>query len=184
MNSLIRQTVLALAIGLAGFLTVAPAAMQTTDSSLERSVRHELVTLPFYSIFDNFAFTVDGSKVTLYGQVHRPSLKKSAERVVARLEGVTSVDNQIEILPTSFHDDRIRLAVARTLFSHPVLNRYGLQAVPPIHIIVKNGDVTLEGVVAQKLEKTVASLVTNSIPGIFSVTNNLRVENLETEMKS
>ena len=182
MKSFIRQTVLALVIGLGGSLAVAPAAMQTKD--LQHRVRHELVTLPFYSIFDNFGFTVDSSKVTLYGQVHRPSLKKSAERVVARLEGVTSVDNQIEILPTSFHDDRIRLAVARTLFSHPVLNRYALQAVPPIHIIVKNGDVTLVGVVAQKLEKTVATLVTNSIPGIFSVTNNWRVENLKTEMKS
>lgn len=143
---------------------------------LERQVRHELVMLPFYSVFDNLAFRVDGYKVTLLGQVTRPTLKRDAENVVKRIEGVESVDNQIEVLPTSPNDDRIRLATYRAIYGHTALNRYALMAVPSIHIIVKNGNVTLEGVVASKGDKNIANIEANSVPGVFSVTNNLRVE--------
>jgi hyperosmotically inducible protein len=113
----------------------------------------------------------------LLGQVSRPSLKSDAESVVKKVEGVASVDNQIEILPNSPSDDRLRLALYRSIFTDGVLYRYGIQAVPPIHLIVNNGHVTLEGVVANENEKNLAYIKANSVPGIFSVTNNLQVEN-------
>jgi len=158
------------------FLTPVSAFGQQM-SRLERQVRHELVMLPFYSVFDNFEFKVDGSKVTLMGQVTRPTLKSQAERVVADLEEVKTVDNQIEVLPVSPNDDRIRQAVYRAIYYHPTFTRYGFQAVPPIHIIVNNGDVTLTGVVATKSEKDIAGIQANGVSGVFSVTNNLAVEN-------
>jgi hyperosmotically inducible protein len=145
-------------------------------SRLERTVRHELVMLPYYGVFDNLAFRIDGSTVHLMGQVSRPTLKSDAERVVKDIEGVERVVNEIEVLPTSPNDDRIRLATYRTIYGHTALNRYALQAVPPIHIIVKNGNVTLEGVVANESDKNIANIQARSVPGVFSVTNNLRVE--------
>jgi hyperosmotically inducible protein len=141
-----------------------------------KEIRHELVMLPYYGVFDNLAYKVDGHKVTLMGQVSRPTLKTDAERVVKSIEGVESVDNQIEVLPLSPNDDRIRLAVYRAIYSQPSLQRYGLQAVPPIHIIVKNGNVALEGVVANSGDKNIAGIQAKSVPGVFSVANNLQVE--------
>lgn len=145
-------------------------------SNLERQVRHELVMLPYYGVFDNFSFRVDGSKVTLMGEVTRPTLKTSAERVVSRLEGVEKVDNQIKVLPVSPNDDRIRIAVYRAIYYHQNFTRYAIRSVPPIHIIVNNGDVTLEGVVASKADKDLANIQANGVSGVFSVKNNLRVE--------
>jgi hyperosmotically inducible protein len=145
---------------------------------LERTVRHELVMLPYYGVFDNLAFRVDGdSVVTLMGQVTRPTLKSSAENVVRDLEGVERVVNQIEVLPSSPNDDRIRIATYRAIYGHTALNRYALQAVPPVHIIVRNGHVTLEGVVANETDKNIANIQARSVPGVFSVTNNLRIDN-------
>ena len=186
MGSYIRRLAVSVVLGLVALSAVASATTQTqgTLSPLADKVRHELVTLPYYSVFDNLSFHVDGSKVTLLGQVHRPNLKNAAERVAAGVEGVTSVENQIEVLPNSFFDNRIRLAVAQAIFSHPVLDRYVLRAVSPIHIIVKNGTVTLEGVVAREMEKEVATLRANGVAGVFSVTNNLHVENLYKKKKS
>jgi hyperosmotically inducible periplasmic protein len=143
---------------------------------LEREVRHELVMLPYYSVFDNLAFKVDGDRVELLGQVSRPTLKSDAERVVKRIEGVESVTNNIEVLPTSPNDDRIRQAVYRAIYGNSALQLYGVRSVPPIHIIVKNGRVTLEGVVAKEMDKNIANVQANSVSGVFSVTNNLRVE--------
>jgi hyperosmotically inducible protein len=143
---------------------------------LEREVRHELVMLPYYGVFDNLVFKVDGYKVTLMGQVTTPALKSSAENVVKGVEGVESVDNKIEVLPLSPNDDRIRLAVYRAIYGNTSLNRYALRAIPPIHIIVKNGNVTLEGVVATDADKNVAGIQAKGVSGAFSVTNNLRVE--------
>ncbi len=144
---------------------------------LEREVRHELVMLPYYSVFDNLEFKVEGYRVILLGETIRPTLKSDAGAVVKRIEGVEEVVNKIEVLPVSIFDDRIRLAVYRAIFSSPVLDRYALQAVPPIHIIVKNGNVTLVGAVANQMDKNVAFLRANGVPGAFSVTNKLRVEN-------
>ncbi|MBI1896594.1 MAG: BON domain-containing protein, partial [Acidobacteria bacterium] len=110
------------------------------------------------------------------GQVTRPTLKSSAERVVRDIEGVEQVINQIEVLPLSPNDDRIRLATYRAIYGHSALNRYALQAIPPIHILVRNGNVTLEGVVANESDKNIANIQANGVSGVFSVTNNLRVE--------
>ena len=164
---------LALCLAL-GFSTTLMA--QAPNDRIEHQVRHELVMLPFYGVFDNFTFKVDGSKVTLMGSVTRPTLKSSAENVVKRIEGVSEVDNQIKVLPLSGQDDAIRHATYRAIYGHTALNRYAWRAVPPIHIIVENGHVTLEGVVANDSDKAIAYAQARGVPGVFSVTNNLRVE--------
>ena len=157
-----------------------PAAGAVGQKSLDRiikEVRHELVMLPFYGVFDNLAYKVDpDGTVTLLGQVSRPVLKSDAENSVKRIEGVEKVINNIEVLPTSIEDDRIRRAAYRAIYGNEVLSQYQLRAVPPIHIIVKNGHITLEGVVARQMDKTIAGMQANSVPGAFSVTNNLVVE--------
>jgi hyperosmotically inducible protein len=152
---------------------------RTSPGSAERitrEVRHELVMLPYYGVFDNLAYKVDGYTVTLLGQVTRPTLKSDAGNVVKKIEGVEKVNNEIEVLPASPGDDRIRRAEYRAIYGDNVLSRYALQAVPPIHIIVKNGNVALEGVVATEADKNVAGIRANGVSGVFGVTNNLRVE--------
>jgi hyperosmotically inducible protein len=148
------------------------------ETRLVREVRHQLVTLPYYGVFDDLSFHVDqDGTVTLMGAVTRPTLKSDAENVVKHIEGVTKVVNQIEVLPPSPDDDRIRMAEYRAIYGDPALaTRYGYRAIPPIHIIVKNGHVTLEGVVANQGDKDLINARANSVPGVFSVTNNLRVE--------
>jgi hyperosmotically inducible protein len=157
-----------------------PAAGAVSQKSIDRiikEVRHELVMLPFYGVFDNLAYKVDpDGTVTLLGQVSRPVLKSDAENAVKRIEGVEKVINNIEVLPTSINDDQIRRAAYRAIYGNDVLSQYQLRAVPPIHIIVKNGHITLEGVVARQMDKTIAGMQANSVPGSFSVTNNLVVE--------
>jgi hyperosmotically inducible protein len=143
---------------------------------IAREVRHELVMLPYYNVFDNLAYRVDGSTVTLLGQVTRPTLKSDAENVVKKIEGVERVINQIEVLPVSPNDDRIRRAAYRAIYGDTALDRYGLQAVPPIHILVKNGNLTLEGIVASEGDKNIAGIRAKGVPGVFSVTNNLKTE--------
>ena len=147
-----------------------------TDANTIRKIRKELVTLPFYGVFDNLAFRYEEGVVTLYGQVSRPTLKKAAARVVERVTGVDQVVNRIEVLPLSNFDDRIRVAVYRAIYRQPGLDRLSLQAVPPIHIIVKNGNVTLEGVAPNKGDATRAFIAANGVSGVFSVKNNLRIE--------
>jgi hyperosmotically inducible periplasmic protein len=153
-----------------------PQSAPEDQAGLSREVRHVLVLLPFYSVFDNLAYKVEGNKVTLLGQVVRPVLKDDAEKAVKSVQGVESVDNQIEVLPTSPMDDQIRRAEYRAIYSKPSLQMYEVRSVPPIHIIVKNGHVTLEGVVATQADKDVAGIAANTVPNVFSVTNNLRVE--------
>jgi hyperosmotically inducible periplasmic protein len=156
--------------------TLSPKAIDR----ITKEVRHELVMLPFYGVFDNLAYKVDpDGTVTLLGQVSRPTLKSDAENVVKRIEGVERVVNNLEVLPTSINDDNIRRAVYRAIYGNSVLSMYQLRAVPPIHIIVKNGHVTLEGVVARAMDKQVAGMQANGVSGVFSVTNNLRVEEEE-----
>jgi BON domain-containing protein len=154
----------------------APLSQKGIDR-IVKEVHHELVMLPFYGVFDNLAYKVspDGT-VTLLGQVSRPTLKSDAENVVKRIEGVERVDNQLKVLPVSPNDDRIRRAVYHAIYGNEVLSQYALRAVPPIHIIVENGNVTLEGVVARQMDKQIAEMQTKSVPGVFSVTDNLRVE--------
>ncbi len=148
------------------------------ESRIAQEVRHQLVMLPYYSIFDDLGFRVEGGTVTLEGAVVRPVLKSDAENVVKRVEGVTNVVNNIEVLPPSPMDDQIRRAAMRAIYGDPQLGtRYGYQALPPIHIIVKNGNLTLEGVVANTFDKNLINVRANSIPNVFKVTNNLVVEN-------
>jgi hyperosmotically inducible protein len=144
---------------------------------IEREVRHELVMLPYYGVFDNLMYSVkpDGT-VTLRGQVREPTLKTSAERAVKDIEGVPSVVSEIEVLPLSPNDDSIRLSVYQAIYGHSALNRYALQAVPSIHVIVKNGQVALEGVVANEGDRNIAGIQANGVSGVMAVKNNLKME--------
>lgn len=168
------------------FLTLATLSVAAQDAQgdqpsaksqdrITREVRHELVMLPYFGVFDNIAYKVDGSTVTLLGQVVRPSLKSNAENVVKRIEGVDKVDNQIEVLPPSTMDDRLRIRLFRAIYQFPGLQKYELGVQKPIRIIVKSGRVTLEGVVDSDADKNLAGLRANTVSGVFSVTNNLQV---------
>ena len=133
--------------------------------------------LPYYGVFDNLSYKVgpDGT-VTLLGQVVRPTLKSDSENVVKKIEGVERVDNQIKVLPVSGNDDQIRRAAYRAIYGNSTLAPYSLRAVPPIHIIVDNGHITLEGVVARQMDKQIAEMQAKGVSGAFSVDNNLKVE--------
>jgi len=171
-----------LALGTVGmaFAGSSEQAMASENTRLEQrlsnSVRHQLVMIPQFSVFDNLAYRVDGSTVTLSGQVRNPIIKSEAEQSIKHLEGVERVNNQIEILPASFNDDRIRRQVARAVFNDPRLTSYAIQPVPLIHIIVKNGHVNLEGMVRTQMDKNDAFIRANGVAGVFSVQNNLQVE--------
>jgi hyperosmotically inducible periplasmic protein len=140
-----------------------------------REVRHELLMLPYFGVFDYIAFKVDGGTVTLLGQVVRPVLKSDAENAVKRIEGVDRVDNQIETLPPSPMDDRLRIQLFHAIYGYPSLEKYSLGVQKPIRIIVKNGHVTLEGVVDNQGDKDLANIRAKGVPGTFSVDNNLQV---------
>lgn len=163
-------------VALVVFAAVSLAQSEKGEQRIIREVRHQLVTLPYYTVFDNLTYKVNGDTVTLEGQVVRPTLKSDAERVVKGIEGVEKVVNNIEVLPLSPNDDRIRRAVYRAIYSKPGLDQYSLRAVPTIHIIVKNGHVTLVGAVAREMDKQQAGIAANTVSGVFSVTNNLRVD--------
>jgi len=146
------------------------------NNRIVEEVRRKLVTLPYYSLFDNFTYRVDGDTVTLMGHVRTPTLKGDAENAVKRIEGVESVKNEINVLPLSSVDESLRWNLYHAIYSNSSLFNLSIRAVPPIHIIVENGRVTLEGVVATEAQKTIAGMEANSVPGIFSVTNNLRLD--------
>ncbi len=147
-----------------------------SESRLTQEVRHQLVMLPYYTIFDDLAFRVNGSTVTLLGDVTNPVLKSDANNVVKRIEGVTQVDNQINVLPLSPMDWQIRRAEFRAIYGDPSIgDRYGHQALPSIHIIVSNGHVKLEGVVANQADKNLINVRANGVPNVFSVENDLQV---------
>lgn len=150
---------------------------QHEPKGIAKEVRHQLVMLPWYSVFDNLAYSVEGDKVTLYGQVTRPSLKSDAEGAVKSVEGVSTVVNNIEVLPPSPMDDQLRRALYRAIYGEGGLSRYSIQAVPSVHIIVKNGNVTLEGAVDNEADKNMAGIRANQVPNVFSVKNNLIISN-------
>jgi hyperosmotically inducible protein len=172
---------------LSSALTFSATAQETRQAlsqkgvdRIVKEVRHELVMLPFYGVFDNLGYKVDpDGTVTLLGQVSRPVLKSDAENVAKRIEGVEKVINNLEVLPASPNDDRIRRAAYRAIYNNSTLSQYQLRAVPPIHIIVNKGHITLEGVVARQMDKQIAGMQANSVQGAFSVTNNLQVEEAE-----
>lgn len=146
-----------------------------SNQNLVREVRHQLLLLPYYSVFDNLVFKVDGDHVTLEGQVTRPTLKSDAEAAVKSIEGVSGVTNNIEVLPPSPMDDQLRHALYRTIYGDTVLSKYGWSSMPSIHIIVKNGRASLEGVVDSEADKNLAGLRANGVPNVFEVKNNLVV---------
>jgi hyperosmotically inducible protein len=143
--------------------------------TLEAKVSHEINMLPYYGVFDSISFRVDGDKVTLLGKVWQPWLKDQAESAVKHIEGVRRVDDQIEVLPLSNFDDQIRWQSVRAVYGFPALQRYAQGTHPSIHILVKNGHVTLEGTVANKMDRDLAYVRANGVPGVFSVTNDLQV---------
>jgi osmotically-inducible protein OsmY len=176
---MIKHKLLTLLAGLLVVITVGAAQeaqlSAKSQERISREVRHELLMLPYFGVFDNIAYKVDGPTVTLLGQVTRPVLKSDAENVVKRIEGVEKVENQIEVLPPSSMDDRLRVELFRAIYQYPALQKYELGVQKPIRIIVKSGRVTLEGVVDSEADKNLAGLRANGVPGIFSVTNNLQV---------
>ena len=142
---------------------------------IQKEVRHELLMLPNFSVFDNLAYKVDGYHVTLLGQVTRPSIKSDAESAVKGIEGVERIDNQIEVLPPSTADDRIRLRLYRAIYGFASMQKYALGVNKPIRIIVKGGHVTLEGVVDNETDKNTAGIRAKGVSGTFEVINNLQV---------
>jgi hyperosmotically inducible protein len=164
-------------------LAIAPAvaSAQDTNPQLAKKVRHELVMLPYYGVFDNLAYSINGGNVTLYGQVVRASTRSDAEHRVKRIQGVTSVVNNIKVLPLSSFDDRIRAATYRSIARMGGLYRYLQGTNPSLHIVVAGGHVALEGVVSNKGDRTLAYMAANRVPGVFSVQNNLRVEGEEPQ---
>jgi hyperosmotically inducible protein len=153
------------------------------DENLSRAVHHQLLMLPYYSVFDNLAYTINGSEVTLSGQVVRPSLKEHAEAAVKSIEGVSSVVNTIEVLPKSPADDELRRDVYRAIFEDDALKQYAVEPVPAIHIIVKNGTVTLEGSANSKADKELAETRASSVEGVKKLVNQLVVHEKETAAK-
>lgn len=176
--SRVLATAILAAVGIAGAATRSNPAGPVTDAELERQVLHEIRMYPNYSIWDDINFRVRDGQVELSGAVNQPYKKSDIARIVQRVPGVAGVADQVRVLPLSNFDDRLRIQVARAVYGDPVLNRYALQAVGPIHIIVENGHVTLTGVVNNEMERNVAGIRANGAGLSFgAVTNNLRVEN-------
>lgn len=175
----LKNKVLVLATALfvaASTAMAAPLSSSDQDNAyLAKQVRKQLVTLPYYGVFDNLAFEINGDTVVLSGQVVRPSTRKDAERRVAKIEGVERVVNRIEVLPLSSFDNSIRVRTYRAVFRTGGLARYSQGVNPSIHIIVDGGHVTLEGVVSSESDSRLAYIAANGVSGVFSVTNNLRV---------
>ncbi|MGA8274059.1 MAG: BON domain-containing protein [Candidatus Sulfotelmatobacter sp.] len=146
-----------------------------SQERITKEVRHELLMLPYFGVFDYIAFKVDGGTVTLLGQVVRPSLKSDSENAIKHIEGVEKVDNQIQVLPPSPTDNSLRMRLYREIYGYSGLEKYALGVQKPIRIIVNMGKVSLEGVVDNDSDKNLAGLRANTVPGIFSVTNNLQV---------
>lgn len=177
-KSLIFSFIAILAISISGVFA-APQQVRNAEpqlSNIEKKVRKELISASWDGVFDNLAFEVNGSTATLYGQVYRPTTRSRAEKFVKDVDGITQVINKIEVLPLSGFDDRIRVQAVRSVNDTAGLYRYLLGTNPSLRIIVSRGHVTLEGMVSDETDKRLAFFAVNSIPGVFSVTNNLRTE--------
>jgi hyperosmotically inducible protein len=166
---------LSLILAATPLVTAQPEPQNPAQMRIQKEVRHELLMLPYFGVFDNIAYQVQGGTVTLFGQVSRPSLKSDAQNAIKHIEGVDQVVNNIEVLPLSPMDDGLRIRLYRAIYGFPSLEKYALGVQKPIRIIVSNGHVTLEGVVDSASDKDTAGIRANSVPGVFSVTNNLQV---------
>jgi osmotically-inducible protein OsmY len=177
-NTMLGRFLMAAALlaGAAAASTKVSANLPQSDSDIATNVRHEIVMYPRYSIWDDVSFRVVNGNVELEGAVNQPVKKQDIERLVQKVPGVTSVTNEIKVLPLSAMDDRVRLQVANAIYRDPVLSRYGMGAVPAIHIIVENGHVTLTGTVNTDAEKQIAGMRASAGLTFGPVTNNLVVE--------
>jgi hyperosmotically inducible protein len=161
----------------AALIAGAAAATTVSDTDLVKSVRHEVLMYPRYTVWDDISFQVNNGNVQLLGAVSQPYKKQELQRIVQKIPGVASVTNEIKVLPLSSFDDRLRLQVARAIFADPVLSRYAMGAIPSIHIIVDNGHVTLTGAVATETDKQIATIRASGAGLSFgSVVNNLSVD--------
>jgi hyperosmotically inducible periplasmic protein len=165
-----------MALSLISAANAASLDQQAMQERITGQVRHELVMIPQLTVFDNLSYKVEDDTVILMGQVRNGFIKDQAAAMVKKIEGVEKVDNRIEVLPASFNDDRIRRQEARAIFGDESLSRYSMGVLPSIRIIVKNGNVSLEGVVGSAMDRNVAGIRANGVPGVFSVQNNLVVE--------
>ena len=147
------------------------------EQRIVREVRHELLMLPYYGVFDDLEYRVDGHTVVLQGYIisEHSTTKADAERAVKKIEGVDKVVNNIEVLPPSPMDDGLRAQLYRKIYGYGPLFKYANLSIPPIHIVVKNGRVILKGVVDNETDKNLVAMLANQVPGIFEVTNDLRV---------
>ena len=177
MKTKLAALVAVITISASTAFAVVPGGEETRgNTGLIKHIRKELVTLPYYGVFDNLSFKLDGDTVTLYGQTLRPTTRKDAERRVTRIEGVERVINNIEVLPLSEFDHSIRLRAYRTIFRTAGLYRYSVGANPSLHIVVNRGHLALEGVVGSEADSRLAYMAATQVRDVFSVTNNLRVE--------
>lgn len=170
-----RTAIVVVVLSVVSAFGQANQASPKAEERIQREVRHQLLLLPRLSVFDNLAYKVDGYNVTLLGQVTQPVTKSDAGNAVKGIEGVERVDNKIEVLPLSPIDDGLRRKLFRAIYGYPSLDKYAMPVVKPIRIIVKNGHVTLEGVVDSEADKNTAGIRANSVSGVFSVDNNLTV---------
>src|SRR5579864_1688594 len=174
-RSLQVLVVSSLVLGSAALLPGQVQPSSPAQARIQKEVRHELLMLPYFGVFDNIEYKVEGDTVTLLGSVVRPVLKSDAENVVKHIEGVNHVVNQIDVLPPSPMDDEIRRALFHAIYGDPALEKYDMGVQKPIRIIVKSGHVSLEGVVDNETDKNMAEIRAKGVSGTFSVINNLRV---------
>ena len=173
MNRILRHVVLLIMLRPSPLVFGQGQPSSAVENRIQREVVHELLMLPYYGVFDDIKYQLNGDRVTLLGSVTRPTLKSDAENVVKHIEGVSGVDNRIEVLPPSPMDDRLRLALFHAIYGYPSLEKYALGVQKPIRIIVRNGRVALEGVVDNQADRDTAALRANGVSGVFSVANNL-----------
>jgi hyperosmotically inducible protein len=183
-----KRSLIALALGALITFVSFPASLSAKDKHIDpyipgdetgliKEIRHKLIMLPYYGIFDDIGFNVNGTTVVLEGQVRQPALKDDAGKAVRKIEGVTSVVNNLEVLPLSPNDDRIRRDMVRAIYgAADIGERYGFSALPSIHIIVKNGNVRLEGIVANEFDRNIINVKAQGVFGAFKVENDLQVE--------
>jgi len=170
-----KSCVFVLLILATGFAWAQREITPQAEQRITREVRHQLLMQPYYTVFDNLAYKIEGYNVVLTGQAVNPVLKSDAEAAVKKIEGVEHVDNEIEVLPLSPMDNRLRVRLYRAIYGYTPLQQYALPVIKPIHIIVKNGHVTLLGVVDSEADKNLVTMRANSVPGVFSVANDLVV---------
>jgi hyperosmotically inducible protein len=174
-NLMMAFFVAALALPFAPLARAQRPVPERAVERIQREVRHRVLMLPYYNVFDDITYKVEGYNVTLMGAVTRPTVKSQAANVVKDIEGVQKVENKIEVLPLSQMDNALRLRLFRAIYGYSALQRYALSVQKPIRIIVRNGNVTLEGVVDSEADKNMVNIRANGVSGVFKVTNNLRV---------